>query len=110
MSRRNKPPKRVPAPDAVYNSVDIAKFINRLMRRGKKSIAEKIFYSTMENIKEKTKEEPTEVFKKALTNVTPLLEVKARRIGGSTYQVPVEVKPDRGMGLGSIWMLSLIHI
>ena len=106
MSRRNKPPKRVPAPDAVYNSVDIAKFINRLMRRGKKSIAEKIFYSTMENIKEKTKEEPTEVFKKALTNVTPLLEVKARRIGGSTYQVPVEVKPDRGMGLGSIWMIE----
>ena len=106
MSRRNKPPKRVPAPDAVYNSVDIAKFINRLMRRGKKSIAEKIFYSTMENIKEKTKEEPTEVFKKALTNVTPLLEVKARRIGGSTYQVPVEVKPDRGMGLGAIWMIE----
>ena len=106
MSRRNKPPKRVPAPDAVYNSVDIAKFINRLMRRGKKSIAEKIFYSTMENIKEKTKEEPTEVFKKALTNVTPLLEVKARRIGGSTYQVPVEVKPERGQALGSCWLIE----
>lgn len=106
MSRRNKPPKRVPAPDAVYNNVDIAKFINRLMRRGKKSIAEKIFYATMENIKEKTKEEPTEVFKKALTNTTPLLEVKARRIGGSTYQVPIEVKPDRGMGLGATWMIE----
>ncbi len=106
MSRRNKPPKRIPAPDAMYNSVDVAKFINRLMRRGKKSIAEKIFYMTMENIKEKTNEEPTEVFKKALTNATPLLEVKARRIGGSTYQVPVEVKPDRGMGLASIWLID----
>ena len=104
--RRNKPAKRVPTPDAVYNSVDIAKFINRLMRRGKKSVAEKIFYSTMETIKEKTKEEPIEVFKKALTNVTPLLEVKARRIGGSTYQVPLEVKPDRGMALGSTWIIE----
>lgn len=104
--RRSKPAKRIPTPDAVYNSVDIAKFINRLMRRGKKSIAEKIFYSTMETIKEKTKEEPMEVFKKALTNVTPLLEVKARRIGGSTYQVPLEVKADRGMALGSSWIIE----
>ena len=106
MSRRSKPARRIPAPDAVYNSVDIASFINRLMRRGKKSIAEKIFYSTMKNIEEKTKENPIEVFNKALTNTTPLLEVKARRIGGSTYQVPVEVKPDRGMGMGSTWMIE----
>ncbi|MDD3237745.1 MAG: 30S ribosomal protein S7 [Candidatus Gastranaerophilales bacterium] len=106
MSRRSKPERRVPAPDAVFHNVDIAKFINRLMRRGKKSIAEKIFYSTLENIKEKTKEEPTEIFKKALTNATPLLEVKARRIGGSTYQVPLEVKADRGMALGSSWLIE----
>lgn len=106
MSRRNKPPRRVPTPDAIYNNVDIAKFINRLMRRGKKSIAEKIFYSTLEKIKEKTKDEPIEVFKKALTNATPLLEVKARRIGGSTYQVPLEVKADRGMALGSSWLIE----
>ncbi len=106
MSRRSKPPKRIPTPDPVYNSVDIAKFINRLMRRGKKSIAEKIFYSTLDVIKEKTKEEPIEVFKKALTNATPLLEVKARRIGGSTYQVPLEVKADRGMALGSTWLIE----
>lgn len=106
MSRRNKPPKRIPAPDAIYNSVDIAKFINRLMRRGKKSIAEKIFYATMENIQAKTKEDPIEVFKKALTNTTPLLEVKARRIGGSTYQVPIEVKPDRGAALGTTWIIQ----
>lgn len=106
MSRRSKPARRVPTPDAIYNSVDMAKFINRLMRRGKKSIAEKIFYSTLENIKAKTKDEPTEVFKKALINATPLLEVKARRIGGSTYQVPIEVKADRGMALGSSWIIE----
>ena len=106
MSRRNKPPKRIPAPDAIYNSVDISKFINRLMRRGKKSIAERIFYETMEAIKERTKEDPIEIFNKAFANTTPLLEVKARRIGGSTYQVPVEVKADRGKGLAAIWMID----
>ena len=106
MSRRNKPPKRVPIADPVYNSVDCAKFINRLMRRGKKSLAERIFYTTMNNLAEKTKEKATDVFQKALTNVIPLIEVKARRIGGSTYQVPVEVKPDRGMALGSMWLIA----
>ena len=106
MSRRSKPAKRVPAPDPMYNSVDIAKFINRLMKRGKKSIAQKIFYSSMDKIQEKTKETPVDVFKKALTNVTPLIEVKARRIGGSTYQVPVEVKPDRGQALGSCLLIE----
>ncbi len=102
--RRNKPEKRIPSPDAVYNSVDIAKFINRLIRRGMKAVAEKIFYSTTDTIKERTKEEPMEVFKKALTNVTPLLEVKARRIGGATYQVPLEVKPERRQTLGLRWL------
>ncbi len=106
MSRRNKPEKRVPAPDAVYNNVDISRFINRLMRRGKKSIAEKIFYSTLERIKDKTKGDALEVFQKALTNATPLLEVKARRIGGSTYQVPLDVNPERGMALGSTWLIE----
>ncbi len=106
MSRRNKPARRVPVADPVYGSVDVAKFINRLMRRGKRSVAEKIFYSTMNNLQEKTKEDATEVFKKALTNVIPLLEVKARRIGGSTYQVPIEVKADRGMALGTSWIIE----
>ena len=91
MSRRSKPAKRIPSPDPIYNSVDIAKFINRLMKKGKKSIAQKIFYSTMSKVEEKTKNEPMEVFKKALSNATPLIEVKARRIGGSTYQVPIVV-------------------
>ena len=106
MSRRSKPARRIPAPDPIYNSVDIAKFINRLMKRGKKSIAQRIFYSSMDKIQEKTKENPIDVFKKALTNPTPLIEVKARRIGGSTYQVPVEVKPDRGQALGSCWLIE----
>lgn len=106
MSRRNKPAKRVPLPDPMYKSVDVSRFINRLMRRGKKSIAEKIFYATMEKIAEKTKQEPMEVFEKAIKNVTPLLEVKARRIGGSTYQVPLEVKPDRGMAKGTTWLID----
>ena len=105
MSRKSKPARRIPAPDPVYNSVDISKFINRLMRRGKKSVAEKIFYSTLDRIAEKTKSDAMEVFQKALTNATPLLEVKARRIGGSTYQVPLDVKADRGMALGSSWLI-----
>ncbi len=107
MSRRNKPPKRIPLQDPVYNSQDVAKFINRLMRRGKKSIAQKIFYNALEIVKEKTKEEPMEVFRKALKNITPLVEVKAKRIGGSTYQVPTEVRPDRGTALGSTWIIDI---
>ena len=106
MSRRSKPAKRIPLADPVYNSVDISKFINRIMRRGKKSLAEKIFYATMEKIKERTKEDPIEIFQKAMTNATPLLEVKARRIGGSTYQVPIDVKPDRGFALASSWIIA----
>ena len=106
MSRRSKPPKRIPPADPIYGSVDVSKFINRVMRRGKKSLAERIFYSTLENIGERTKEKPIEVFQKALTNATPLLEVKARRIGGSTYQVPIDVKPDRGFALASSWIIS----
>ncbi|MCM1265279.1 MAG: 30S ribosomal protein S7 [Candidatus Gastranaerophilales bacterium] len=106
MSRRSKPERRIPAPDPIYNNVDISKFINRIMRRGKKSLAEKIFYATMERIKERTNENPIETFQKALQNATPLLEVKARRIGGSTYQVPLEVKADRGFALASSWLIA----
>ena len=106
MSRRSKPAKRVPLADPVYNSVDVSKFINRIMRRGKKSLAEKIFYSVMDRIKERTNQDPMEIFQKGLTNATPLLEVKARRIGGSTYQVPIEVKADRGFALSSSWIIE----
>lgn len=107
MSRRNKPPKRILLADPVFNNVDVAKFINRLMRRGKKSIAERIFYNSLDIVKEKTKEEPIEIFQKALKNVIPLVEVKARRIGGSTYQVPVEVRAERGLALGSTWLIGI---
>ena len=106
MSRRSKPAKRIPPADPIYNSIDVSKFINRIMRRGKKSLAETIFYSTMTRIKEKTNENPVEIFQKSLSNSTPLLEVKARRIGGSTYQVPIEVKPERGMALSSSWLIA----
>ena len=106
MSRRSKPERRIPAPDPIYNNVDISKFINRIMRRGKKSLAERIFYATLERIKERTNENPIETFQKALQNATPLLEVKARRIGGATYQVPIEVKADRGFALASSWLIA----
>ena len=106
MSRRSKPERRIPSADPIYNNVDISKFINRIMRRGKKSLAEKIFYGTMEKIKERTNDNPIEIFQKALQNATPLLEVKARRIGGSTYQVPIDVKPDRGFALASSWIIA----
>jgi small subunit ribosomal protein S7 len=106
MSRRSKPARRIPAADPVYNSVDISKFINRIMRRGKKSLAEKIFYATLLKLEERTGEKPLEIFQKAMTNATPLLEVKARRIGGSTYQVPIEVKADRGFALASSWIIE----
>ena len=106
MSRRSKPAKRIPLADPVYNSVDISKFINRIMRRGKKSLAEKIFYMTLERIKERTNADPMETFQKAMTNATPLLEVKARRIGGATYQVPIEVRPDRRQALALRWLTT----
>jgi len=106
MSRRSKPAKRIPPADPIYNSIDVSKFINRIMRRGKKSLAERIFYHSLEKIAERTKEKPLEIFQKAVKNATPLLEVKARRIGGSTYQVPIEVKADRGFALSSSWLIE----
>lgn len=107
MPRRYKPEKRVPAPDPVYNDVDVAKFINRLMQRGKKSTAERILYNALEFLGQRIKEEkPLDVFHKALKKATPLVEVKARRVGGSTYQVPIEVRPDRGSALASAWIIK----
>lgn len=93
-------------PDPIYNSVVVTKFINGIMWRGKKSLAEKIFYGAMEKIAEKTGEEPLKIFKKALENVAPTLEVKSRRIGGATYQVPVEVSKDRRNTLAIRWVVT----
>ena len=107
MSRRNKPPKRVPLPDPVFNNVDVAKFINRLMRKGKKTLAQRLFYSALDVIKERSSEETSlEIFFKGLKNATPLVEVKARRIGGSTYQVPIEVNEDKGKARAATWIIA----
>jgi len=92
-------------PDPVYNNITVAKFINQIMRRGKKTIARKIVYQAFDIIKEKTKKEPLEVFEVALGNASPLLEVKSKRVGGATYQVPVEVKGDRRLALAMRWII-----
>ena len=104
MPRRGNIPKRDLIADTRYNDVLVTKFINFLMRDGKKSVAERIFYSAMDIIEEKTKEDPREVFKKALNNVKPIIEVKSRRVGGSTYQVPVEIRSDRRISLAIRWI------
>lgn len=105
MSRRSKPKKRIPMPDPVYNDVEVAKFINRLMMRGKKSLAERIFFTAVEMLEGKTDEKGIEVFRKALRKIKPLVRVKARRVGGSTYQVPIEVRDDEGLAIGSRWLI-----
>lgn len=106
MPRRRVAGKREVLPDPIYNSVMVTKFINGLMWEGKKSIAEKIFYSAMEKVADKAGDEPLKVFKKALDNVAPTLEVKSRRIGGATYQVPIEVSKDRRSTLAIRWIVS----
>jgi small subunit ribosomal protein S7 len=104
--RRKKKEKRIIAPDPIYNNVTVAKFINHVMRKGKKTIARKIVYSAFDIIKQKTNKDPLEVFEQALNNAGPLLEVRSRRIGGATYQVPREVRPDRRMTLAMRWILQ----
>ena len=103
---RKKIKKREIAPDPLYNDVIVAKFINHVMRRGKKTVAQKIVYGAFDIIKEKTKKDPLEVFEAALKNVTPLMEVRPRRIGGATYQVPMEVKSKRGLALAMRWIIT----
>ncbi len=104
--RRKKAPKRKVLPDPIYKSVLATKFINNLMERGKKSVAEGIFYSALETIDGKMEESGYDVFEKAIHNVEPLLEVRSRRVGGSTYQVPVEVRPVRRQALAIRWILQ----
>ncbi|HEY9686392.1 MAG TPA: 30S ribosomal protein S7 [Coleofasciculaceae cyanobacterium] len=106
MSRRSKPKKRIPMPDPIFNDVDVAKFINRLMQRGKKSTAERIFYDALESLDGKTEDKPIELFRKVLKKAKPLVRVKARRVGGSTYQVPIEVREDEGVAIGSRWLID----
>ena len=104
MPRYGKVPKNDIPPDAVYDSILLQKFINKLMVDGKKSVAEKIVYEALKKIEEKTKQNPLEVFNKAMDNVAPLLDVKARRVGGATYQVPVEVTRARGQAMAMQWI------
>ncbi len=106
MPRRREVPKRDVLPDPVYQSELASKVINNLMRRGKKSVAESIFYDAMKLIEKKVGEDPMKVLKKALDNVKPLLETKSRRVGGSTYQVPIEVSLRRRTSLGIRWILN----
>ena len=105
MPRRRRAQKRKILPDPKYKDLVVAKFINGLMMSGKKSIAEKIFYDAMDQIEKKLKKDPLEVFKKAMENVAPILEVKSRRVGGATYQVPVEVRSDRRQALAIRWLV-----
>ena len=106
MARRRVAGRREVLPDPIYNSTLVTKFINGMMWEGKKSVAEEIFYGAMEKIGEKTGEEPLKVFKKAVETVAPALEVKSRRIGGATYQVPLEVTKDRRNTLAIRWIVS----
>ncbi len=106
MPRRGHVPKRKVLPDPVYQSPLVTKFINCMMLDGKRSTTERIFYGAMETIKERTNEDPLKVFRNAVDNVKPALEVKSRRVGGSNYQVPVEVRPQRRMALALRWLIS----
>ncbi|MBQ0066983.1 MAG: 30S ribosomal protein S7 [Phascolarctobacterium sp.] len=105
MPRKGAVPKRDVLPDPVYNSKLVTKFINQIMFSGKKGVAEKIVYDAFDEIRSKTGKDPMEVFDAAMQNVMPLLEVRARRIGGANYQVPVEVRPERRTTLGIRWLV-----
>lgn len=106
MSRRNTPPKRIVPADKKFNNVRVTMFINRMMYGGKRSIAQSIMYDAFDMIEERVKRSPVEVFEQALRNVAPAVEVKPRRVGGSTYQVPVEVPQERSISLAMRWILE----
>jgi len=106
MPRRREVPERVVVPDAKYNSKLVSKFIKSIMKDGKKSIAESILYDALDIIEQKTKEPAKKVFEQAIENVKPMIEVKSRRVGGSTYQVPTEIRPSRRTALGIRWIIG----
>ncbi|HAA43270.1 MAG TPA: 30S ribosomal protein S7, partial [Ruminiclostridium sp.] len=110
MPRKGYVPKRDVLPDPVYNDKVVTKLINNIMLDGKKGVAQKICYGAFDIIKEKTGKDPLEVFEQALNNVMPVLEVKARRVGGATYQVPVEVRPERRQTLGLRWLVNYARL
>ncbi len=104
--RRRRVYKRYHKPDPLYDNVAIGRFINYLLKEGKKSVAEKVMYETLEIIKKEAKAEPITVFEKALENATPIMEVKSRRVGGANYQIPIEVRPERKFFLASHWIIQ----
>ncbi len=106
MSRKRKAPKKIQVVDAKFNSTVIPKLINSIMYDGKKTIAEKIVYDALEKIKSKSKDEPIKIFDQAISNIRPSLEVRSRRVGGATYQVPVEVKAKRSQALALRWLID----
>jgi small subunit ribosomal protein S7 len=106
VSRRPAGVKRVVPPDPRYDSQTVSKFVNNLMRQGKKSTSERIFYAAMDIIEQRTGQPGVNVFKQALANAKPVVEVESRRVGGATYQVPVEVRPDRRTALGMRWLIQ----
>ena len=105
MPRRNKPPKRPTTPDPIYNSEAVAKFVNIVMHDGKRAVAERIMYDALRRASRQAKREPMEIFDAAMRNATPLLEVKPRRVGGATYQVPIEIRPERRLALARRWLV-----
>ncbi len=106
MPRRGRVVRRQTPPDAKYNSVWAQVMINKIMKRGKKSVAERIFYKALEQVEQRTKEDPRQVFEQAVRRVMPMLEVRPRRVGGATYQIPLEVRPSRQLSLAMRWILS----
>ncbi len=108
--RKAKPKKRYILPDPIYQDTLVTKFVNNLMLRGKKSIAYNIFYGAVKQVEEKTGENGLETWKTALSNIMPAVEVKARRVGGANFQVPVEVRPDRKISLGIKWMIKYARL
>jgi small subunit ribosomal protein S7 len=106
MPRRREVPQRPVPPDPIYGSQLVTQFVNALMKDGKRTTAERIFYTAMERIQEKSGEEPLKIFKKAIDNLKPNMEVKSRRVGGSNYQVPVEVAPKRRRSLAFRWLIT----
>ncbi len=105
MSRRRRAEPRIIPPDSRYKSTELARFINRLMQRGKKTVAQRVVYTALELVREESRREPMEVFDLAMKNVTPMVEVKPRRIGGATYQVPQELRVNRGEALAMRWII-----
>ncbi len=106
MPRRGAVERREIPPESVYGSAELHKFINSLMMRGKKSVAERLVYSALEIVGERLKRDPLDVFKEALENVKPVVEIRPRRVGGQTYQVPIEVRPERRTSLGYRWLIQ----